>query len=293
METRGAMGPQNFTSACGTAVAHGNIAYFSHDHSVYSYEVIPDKWTILQPCKHLYFGMAVVRDRLTAIGGCQVPVFSNTEIRSLLSFLPSENSWVEVLPPMTSGRVRPATVATHSHLVVAGGEVFSDGASKVPISKVEVLDTETLQWYTAQSLPPSAAAYYPQMALCAGRLYFVNKSALFSCSLEHLVRSCKHNSANRISSWSRQADVPVADNFSLAVFREHVLALGGSDDFFGKHPTAAIHCYDTVANSWSVIGQLPTPRSIVLAAVLISNEVVVVGGCDSHSTDTSDLYIGL
>ncbi len=57
-----------------------------------------------------------------------------------------------------------------------------------------------------------------------------------------------------------------------------MLAIGGSDDMIGDHLTDAIHCYDRATNSWSVIGQLPTPLRSVLTAALSTNKVVVVGG---------------
>ena len=45
-----------------------------------------------------------------------------------------------------------------------------------------------------------------------------------------------------------------------------MLAIGGDDDV--GNPTGAIHCYDMATNSWNVIGEIPTPRSRVLTAVL-------------------------
>ena len=41
-------------------------------------------------------------------------------------------------------------------------------------------------------------------------------------------------------------------------------------------------CYDVATKSWSVIGEMPTPRSRVLTAVLPSNKLVVVGGLDTN-----------
>jgi len=53
----------------GATVVLGNIAYFSSGYNVYSYTVAQDKWTELPPCKHQYFGMAVINNMLTAVGG--------------------------------------------------------------------------------------------------------------------------------------------------------------------------------------------------------------------------------
>ena len=54
-----------------------------------------------------------------------------------------------------------------------------------------------------------------------------------------------------------------------------MLAIGGKD---GGNPTGVIHSYDVVSCSWSVIGEIPNPRSRVLSASLPNNELVVVGG---------------
>ena len=55
-------------SYAGAALANGNIAYFSALENVYSFE-LPDKWTKLQQCPHKSFGLAVINEQLTAIGG--------------------------------------------------------------------------------------------------------------------------------------------------------------------------------------------------------------------------------
>ena len=46
------------------------------------------------------------------------------------------------------------------------------------------------------------------------------------------------------------------------------------------------------ADSWNVIGRLPILRHGVLAAVLPSNEVIVVGGRNNKKELNNDVYIG-
>ena len=88
------------------------------------------------------------------------------------------------------------------------------------------------------------------------------------------------NSSDGDSVWTRLASIPVEEDSALAPLRGHVLAIGGYCSYIYGGPTGAIHCYDVATNSWSVIGQIPTPRYRVLTAVLSSNELVVVGGFD-------------
>ena len=254
-------------------MVHGSTAYFSCGHNVYPYTVPENKWTKLPQCKYECFAMAVINDALTTIGG------GDWLTNTLLSL--SGSSWEEVLPPMPTKREHPAAAITPTHLVVAGGTLSLTGAT------VEVLNTETLQWSTASSLPEAVA--FPQMTTCGGCLYLAdNNSNVFSCSVKDLLKST--NSSDGGSVWTRLASIPVEEDSTLATLRGRVLAIGGRDG--GRIPTGAIHCYDVATNSWSVIGEMPTPRSRVLTAVLPSNELVVVGGYDASENLCSTLEIG-
>ncbi len=269
--------PAGFSSGYGAAAVRGNTAYFSCEHDIYSYTVPDSKWTKLPPCKYQLFRMAVIAGKLTTIGGREDSLGSETNV--LISLIPGHlfrNSWKEVLPPMPTKRAQAAAIIIHTHLVVAGGtEGFLSGRDTV-----EVLDTTTLQWSTANSLPHPVS--FPQMTLCGRHIYLSYHDTAFSCSMEELLKSCTPytptNSRNGGSMWTRRTGIPV-QYASLLSARGHVLAIGGSGcDLHGKNLTAAIHSYDRATNSWSVIGQLPTPLRSVLTVVLPTNEVIVAGG---------------
>ena len=185
---------------------------------------------------------------------------SRGSYKNLLSL--SGSSWEEVLPPMPTLRAYPAAANTPTHLVVAGGTLSLTVGG---FATVEVLNTETLQWSTASSLP--VAVRYPQMTTCGGCLYLADdESNVFSCSVEDLLKST--NSSDGGSVWTRLASIPPSKGSTLATLRGRVLAIGGCNN-----RTGAIHCYDVATNSWSVIGEMPTPRYRVLTAVLPSNEI--------------------
>ncbi len=278
---QGKSAPLNFTSGYGTAVVYGNTAFFSCDYDIYSFTIPDNNWTKLPLSKFKDFSMVVIDGVLTTIGGWD---FSTAESDVILSLSPGQTCWKEVLPPMPNGRTKPATVTTDSHLVVAGGIAFP---SRTHI--VEVLDTNTLQWSTASDIPLSS--YIPWMTLCGGgNIYLRQGNTVHSCSVDVLLKSCKPIatlacSNDSVSVWSRLADTPVEFDTSLVTVREHILAIGGCDGC--QHPTADIYCYDVATDSWSVIGQLPTPRFRVLTAVLSSNEVIVLGGHGQHNLSHS------
>ena len=269
---KGKQAPETLSSAVGAAVVHGNTAFFSCHFNVYSYNILEDEWTKLQQCEYQKTSLAIVHDTLTTVGGCASDC---TPTNTLLSLSQSGSRWKwgKGLPSMTTERIHPATVTITTHLVVAAGkkEYLGDG-----LSTVEVLDTETLQWSMASSLPQDIALL--QMTLCSGNVYLSSGNTVFSCSVEGLLQSCQlppHkptsiNSSKSGSIWTRQANIPVW-RFSLATLGEHVLAIGGES-------TANIHCYDRATGSWSVIGEMPTPRYNALTLVSPDSELIVVGG---------------
>ena len=268
---QGRPAPVVIAASQGSAVVHGSTAYFSRFHDVYSYTVPGNKWTKLPECKYKHFAMAVINDALTTIGGMDHQYAATNKL------LRSGRLWEEVLPPMPTKRDYPAAANTPTHLVVAGGSL------KGGIATVEVLNTETLQWSTASSLPEGV--WYPQMTICGGCLYLAaNKSKVFSCSVEYLLKSSDGDSV-----WTRLASIPVLGDSTLTTLRGRVLAIGGRDSC--KY-TREIRCYDVATNSWSVIDEIPTLRSSVLAAVLPSNELVVVGGQETSGNLCRNTEIG-
>ena len=251
-------------------MVHGSTAYFSSVYNVYSYTVHENKWTKLPQRKYNHFAMAVINDALTTIGGMDSQVKATNTLLSL-----SGSSWEEVLPPMPTKRAFPAAANTPTHLMVAGGRQSFYGD---PVATVEVLNTETLQWSTASSLPETVS--FPTMTTCGGCIYLANRyNEIFSSSMEDLLKSTIRSDGGSV--WTRLANIPAPQWSTLATLRGCVLAIGGE---YGVNPTGAIHCYDVATKSWSVIGEMATPRYRALTAVLPSNELVVVGGVDTNLT---------
>ena len=273
MWQRKARAPVPMETFKGAAVVQGNIAYFSESHNVYSFTFDTDKWTTLRQCEYKRFGLAIVKHKLTTVGG----VHDRDGKRSTLLCLSSELKWEQLLPPMPTARQRPATVTTPTHLIVAGG-----WSAYGTISTVEVLDINMLQWFSAISSPEKFGC--PHMTLCGEYLYLSQHNSVYSCSVEELLHSCNpaptESSHGSRSVWKRLPDVPIRYNTSLTTLKGHVLAIGGSYKSGGGERSGAIHSYSKVSNSWSKIEELPTPRFDSLVAVLPGNKLMVVGGYD-------------
>ena len=261
----------------GATVVHDNTAYFSREHNVYSYTLTKDEWIKLPPSEYTCFGLAVVNDKVTTIGGSCGSIATNV----LLCLEDQGTKWRELLPPMPTARLRQASVTTPTHLIVAGGQRVFLGSA---LSIIQILDTNTLQWSSASSSPQ--ALQYPHMSLCGEHLYLSQHNTIFSCSVEELLKSCKPASTKRSAVWTKLADIPVPYWDSLTTLRGQVLAIGGRDKLGGGPPVGAIHRYNRSTNSWSVIGGMCTPCALPLVAVLPNNELIAVGGLVTEIAST-------
>ena len=166
----------------------GSVVYFlpGRSKSVFAYNSRNNKWSELPECPNLYASLAMVNSLLTAIGG-KTP---NREVtNSLLSL--TDNKWTKRFPPMLTKRYLTAVVYSGKSLVVAGGKTEID--KKPKLSTVEVMDTETLQWSTASSLPhtlsqASATLCGDQVHMLGGFVQSGKRSkSVFTCSLPALL----------------------------------------------------------------------------------------------------------
>ena len=269
---------------CGEVTAvDGSVVYLRPwgSNCVFAYNSTNNKWSALPACPNNVFSLAVVNGLLTAIGG----ETSNIKLtNSLLSF--TDNKWTKRFPPMPTKRYSTAVVCSGNSLVVAGG---SNGVTN--LTTVEVMDTDTLRWFTARSLPhPLCQA---MAALCGDQVFMLGgrdqsekqSKSVFACSLAALLKSCQPQSSgarlrtlsltSRPKVWRQLADTPVALS-TCASLQEQLLTVGGED--LDEEEATAIHAYNTTTNSWEVIGHMATPRSQCLVAVLPHNGLMVVGG---------------
>ena len=274
---------------CGYGAAvDGRVAYYnSGEHEIFAYNSTTKKWSELPKCPNLSFSLTGSNSLLTTIGG----LTSNYELTNSLLSLTGEK-WTEQFPPMPTKRSLTTAVCSGRSLIVAGG--LGEGDERLSI--VEVMDTETLQWLTASSLPHSLCGELA--TICADQVFMLGgfdwsrkytTSALFTCSLAALLQSCQPQSlgaqlntlslASRPEVWHQLADTPVTFATWVAL-RGQLLAVGGRDS--DDKQTTAIHMYNTTTNSWEVISHMATPRQGCLVAVLPHNELMVVGGITPH-----------
>ena len=268
----------------------GSVAYFRQEYlyskTVLAYNSTNNKWSELPECPNEDFSLEMVNSLLTAIGG-RTP---NHEVtNSLLSL--TDNKWTKQFPLMPTKRWLTAVLCSGRSLVVAGGV----GEGRQKLSTVEVMDTDTLQWSTASSLP--RPLYCASAKLCGDQVYMLGgfdqnderSKSVFTCSLANLLQSRQPQSlgaqlktlslASRPKVWHQLADTPLTLS-TCASLHGRLLAVDGCDS--DDKETTAIHMYNTTTNSWEFISHMTTPRSKCSVAVFPHNKLMVVGGHTAH-----------
>ena len=299
-------GPKAPLTTFGDSVAVlGRVAYFYsyNEKKIMMYDSETGKWAILPECPKTFFSIAVVNGLLTAIGG----KLSDNATKSLVSLTHqqgwlgrSQQKWTEQFPSMTYYHNVPAVACTSTSLIVAGG--WGPDEERAP---VEVMDTETLRWSTAASLP--SPWQQATATICGDRLYIaggfakrVKTKSVLTCVVSELLQSTatQHPSSEATPTasglqpstdgqrvWQELAELPVYLS-ALVTLQGRLLAVGGYNSDY--NPTSAVHQYNCATNSWNVISRMNNKRWLCFAAVLPDNTLVVAGSA-VPSTDSVEI----
>lgn len=226
----------------GSITVHNSIVYCSTtgSKSVFAYDIKSRKWSTLPQCPQQFFALVIVKDTLTAVGGFR-GLSPTGALQSLTTSDDSNDhvqSWAEILPPMPTKRGRVAALCTGKHLIVAAGQLAVVGGRLGPgvtirtlspdmeesgyVRKVEMLDTESEQWYTLASLPQASTDL--SISLCSRNLYLLGgwsskdrTKTMITCHLQSLLRTATIalsstttvSTPSSVNVWQRAADVPV------------------------------------------------------------------------------------
>ena len=267
----------------GSATVHGSMAYFGPARSsqVFAYNADTEEWSALPDCPRKNFTLTVINGLVTAVGGSKFNVSS-----TLFSLMEDggRRRWVEHFPRMPTKRCNTAVICSGKALVVAGGH----GSGLTKLSTVEVMDTDTLKWSTATSLPHPL--YDASATICGDRVYLVggcgqdaySTRTVLSCSLSALLQSLTGRTKNQ-QVWFTLGSTPMFHSTCIAL-NEKLLAVGGivrqcpqfnEPRFMYSN---AIYLYNSVTNFWEITSRFTTARHSCLVAVLPGNKLMVVGG---------------
>ena len=268
----------------GSATVCGSMAYFgpAGSHQVFSYNSDTEEWSTLPECPRTDFTLTVVNDLVTAMGGSKFFV-SNT----LFSLMEDggRRKWVEHFPRMPTKRTLAAVVCSGKALVVAGGQ----GEWRTNLTTVEVMNTDTLKWSSASSLPHGL--FDASATVCGDRVYLVggcgqdghSAKTVLTCSLDTLLQMVR--TKNQLV-WFTLANTPMIRS-TCVTLNGKLLAVGGAvcqyPHFSGPRLTYSnsIYLYNPVTNFWEIASHFTTARHSCLVAVLPGNKLMVVGGWNS------------
>ena len=152
-----------------------------------------------------------------------------------------------------------SAVVYQKSLVVAGG--LGDG--EVSLSSVEVMNTDTKQWYAA---PPTPIAWSNmKTAIVGDTCYFMGgyitggyTNRVYSVSLPALLSQLNSDSSSEDTQiWKEISGLQTTLSAPLSI-RGSLLALGGRDK--DLNPVSAIHLYRPNTGEWVKVGDLSTAR---------------------------------
>ena len=281
----GKRAPYRMYRDCDTVV-DGNTVYVmkSDTVNIYSYDVISDSWSQLPDCIHEYCSITIINGCLTTVGGGSYPNCSN-ELFSLTG-KGSGRRWAQQYPPMPTKRRLTISLCTGTALIVAGG---CEEAGRV-LSIVEIMNTETHQWFTGADLPQplrnsSAAICGDLLYMLGGTEYgYMHVTSVYTCSVSALLQSCvlsllesrfqRTSLKDKARVWRQVADVLVTRS-TCESFHGQLLAVGGKES---GEATKAVYMYNSTTNSWEIISHMITGRYLCFTAALPDNRLMVVGG---------------
>ena len=262
-------------------------------YTVYCYDPSQDKWTTLPPLSVRLFGLGQVNGKLVAVGGRK----KSTEIESneLYTYDESSRKWKQTIPPMSTARLSPGVLSLQSALVVAGGFVTS---LLLYTATVEIFKLDTSQWYRTNPLRLPTSCFNISLVAIGNTCYALGgyndlylNQALYASVDDLLGNAVPVNQITHTqSAWKTLPNTPTYDP-TAAVLAGNLLAIGGKETSNGGAVMKEVYMYSPSTNSWVYISDLPAPRSLTVAAVLSSIEVLVIGGHYS-SKNTNSVYKG-
>ena len=218
-----------------------------------------DKWTVLPPSPVKNFTIATMQGQLLAVGGKDRSTHKKTN--TILSFDEHSQQWIQSHPAMPTALALPAVIGYQDHLIVAGGCNSED--NRIP--DVNILDTTSNKWKTAQPLP-STDYYYT--VLIEDTLYLVGQDTqtLLRAHVPTLISGAKSGV------WETLPNAPYYRSSPVTIGNT-LLTVGGRDKLLGGNPTTCIQMYNPTTKQWTRVGDLPEPMSP--RCVIMNSELFV------------------
>ena len=247
------------------------------------YSTNEHKWSTLsnQQCAA---AIAVLNNHVTLIGGQDVSTGKVTN--TLSTWYEEEGQWKQVLPPMPTGRFRPAVIC-HANLLLVTGGVTEDESTV--LNTTDVLDLTTMKWSTPEGLNLPVPLWGHHLALCGEYLYLVGGATVYPVqSIEDnnsQVWRAKWSDVKQTAApqhfqpqrgvWTQIADPPTLRPTPVSCGGTLYTVGGMTRD--GKS-ISTVYTYITTRNQWVSVGDMSVGRFGHCAVPLSSNSIFMAGG---------------
>ena len=254
-------------------------------NTVLEYTPSSDVWDTLPPPHTVnYFTIATLNEHLVLVGGTDQSTYKVS--KKIAVWDSAKHQWIYPYPSMTTGRVVPAAVGYRDHLIVACGLT----SERNRISNVDILDTTSNKWLTAESLPDTDLY---QSVIIEDTLYLVgdNRNVLRANipTLISRARSTKHTASQSV--WESLPNAPIYRSSPFAIDNVLMTVGGGtSDNISDPNLTTSIQLYNPTNNIWTKVGDLPE-AVFNCPCTVISGQLLVLGGWKRFFNFTRSVYI--
>lgn len=256
-------------------VGGGNTGDCITEALVFEYDLHKDTWTPLPPVYISSFGLCKLEGELIVVGG----VIATKVSSSVAIFDGFTKRWKESLPPLSVARQSPSCISLTSAVIVCGGVA----ATGELLTSVEVMKSDSFQWYTAGYLPRSAMLCHSSPAVVQDSIYLLggykSSTASSSSSTSHsvLVDIILSYSSMTPYTWTSMPATPHFQS-TAACLGSCLLSLGGTSSAYSEPVHLSIHGFSRSANSWAYVGDLPYGFCHGMAVSLPNNVLFIMGG---------------
>ena len=236
-------------------------------------------WTTLPPLPVRYFGLGQINGKLVAVGGIRKSGDVHDEV---YTYDERSRKWNQKIPSMPTARQSPSVLSLQSALLVVGGNLDRQGARHS--DAVEILKSDTLQWYKTGYLPVHCVVIslvaIGNTCYALGGYSGSNLNQALYASIDDLLGNAvpaNQTTHSRSCAWKRLPNTPTYRP-TAAVLAGNLLTVGGTETSRGGDGKKEVYMYTPSTNSWIYFSDLPAPRHDTGAIVLSSTEILVIGG---------------
>ena len=267
----------------GTVYVGGGYAGSVNNYIVMTYDISTGKWATLPPYRARDFAMTSINNQLVLVGGFEHGSGKN---KVLGVWDADDKQWTHPYPEMHTALSVCSAVVHNEWLLVAGGI----SASSEWLSSVEVMNTNSKQWYAG---PPTPIPWdYMKTATVGDVCYFMGGSTaigfptktVYSVSFSALTTGL-NSSTRKGQIWKEISGLQTTCSTPLSISGS-LLAVGGVKE---RKAVTAIHLYQPDTGEWVKVGDLPTPRYNCTCAMITDKEMVVAGGWGDYRLKRMDI----